>query len=83
MKHSIKDQLSIEIKSLFAGYPKFVYSKNDINNLDGIPVFVYHTIEADLFEQHLKYLKDNGYKTLSIDEFYNIITSKKERRNHY
>lgn len=77
MKHSIKDQLAIEIKSLFAGYPKFVYSKNNIHNLDGIPVFVYHTIEPELFEAQLQYLKTNGYKTLSIYEFYDVLTKKK------
>ncbi len=77
MKHSIKDQLAIEIKSLFAGYPQFVYSKNNIKNLDGIPVFVYHTIEPELFEAHLMYLKNNGYKALSIYEFYDILTKKK------
>ncbi len=77
MKHSIKDQLTIEIKSLFAGYPKFVYSKNKIESLDGIPVFVYHTIEPDLFEAHLKYLQKNGYKTLSIYEFYDVIAKSK------
>ncbi len=74
MKHSIKDQLAIEVKSLFAGYPKFVYSKNNINSLDGIPVFVFHTIEPELFEEQLKYLKKNGYKTLSINEFYDVLT---------
>ena len=28
------------------------------------------TIELSMFEKQLKYLKDNGYKTLSLDEFY-------------
>jgi len=77
MQHSLKDQLSIEVKSLFYGYPKFVYSKNDIKNLDGIPVFVYHTIDPDLFEAHLKYLKSNKYKTLTIQEFHETITESK------
>lgn len=77
MKHSIKDQFTIEVKSLFAGYPKFVYSKNKLDSLDGIPVFVFHTIEPELFEAQLKYLHKNKYKTLSIHEFYDLITKKK------
>ena len=81
MQHSLKDQLSIEFKSLFSGYPKFVYSKNNDKNLDGIPVFVYHTIEPDLFEAHLKYLKNNGYKTLTVQEFYKTITESKNNPN--
>ncbi len=81
MKHSILDQLKIELRSLFAGYPKFVYSKNSTSSLDGIPVFVYHTIEPELFESHLNYLKKNGYNTLSINDFYEIITSQKVAKN--
>ena len=81
MEHSIKDQISIEIKAFFKGYPKFVYSKNNNLVLDGIPVFVYHTIDPELFEAHLKYLDDNGYKTLTIHEFYELITENKSNED--
>lgn len=76
MKHSLKDQFTTEMKSLFKGYPKFVYSRNSDQMLDGIPVFVYHTIDPDIFEKHLKFLYLNGYKTLSINDFYDKITGK-------
>lgn len=52
-------------------------------NVEQIPVLMYHdvilddyyegkpdTIEVSTFEKQLTYLKDNGYKTLSLDEFY-------------
>jgi len=81
MKHSIKDQFLIEFKSLFSGYPDFVYSKNNNLILAGIPVFVYHTIDPILFESHLQYLKDNGYSTLSINEFYESIVNSKTAEN--
>jgi hypothetical protein len=81
MHHSLKDQLSIEFRSLFRGYPNFVYSKNDNLNLDGVPVFVYHTIEPVLFESQLQFLNENGYKTLSIQEFYEIIVDSKTFEN--
>ncbi len=76
MKHSIKDQFSVELKSIIKGYPKFVYSTDKNQKVDGIPVFVYHTIDPIIFEQHLIYLHENGYKTLKIHEFYDIITKK-------
>lgn len=77
MFHSFKDQILIEFRSLFSGYPNFVYSQNDDLNLDGIPVFVYHTIDPKLFESQLQYLKDNGYRTLPIHEFYETIVNPK------
>ena len=73
MRHSFKDQFLIEFKSLFSGYPDFVYSGKNDGNLDGIPVFVFHSIEPELFESQLKYLTDNDYQTLSIHDFYNSI----------
>lgn len=76
MKHKFKDQLSVELKSILKGYPRFVFSKNKNVKLDGIPVFVYHTIEPKVFESHLYYFQQNNYKTLSIEEFYDAITNK-------
>ena len=54
MHHSFKNQFSKEIKSL-ASYPKFVFSRNKAGHLDGIPVFVYHSIEPELFKSHLSF----------------------------
>lgn len=53
-----------------------------------VPVLMYHRIETNPnvsdtwqiglaeFKQEMKYLKDNGYTTLTNDQFYNIITKK-------
>jgi len=53
-----------------------------------VPVLMYHRIETNAnasdtwqislneFKQEMKYLKDNGYTTLTNDQFYNIITKK-------
>ncbi len=81
MKQSIKDQFSIEFRSLFSGYPNFVYPKNKDSNLDGIPVFVYHTIEPKLFESQLQFLRENGYRTLSIKEFHEVIVNPRTSSN--
>lgn len=58
-----------------------------------VPVLMYHNIAAvpskgsanyrglfvspSMFKQQMKYLKDNGYKTLTPDEFYDILKSGK------
>jgi hypothetical protein len=34
-----------------------------------IPVFVYHDVEADSFAADLTFLRNNGYRTLTTDEF--------------
>lgn len=77
MYHPLRKQLS-ELKLLVSGYPDFVYSKNKTSKLEGIPVFVYHTINPEVFESHLIFLKENDYKTLSIHEFYDLLLNKRE-----
>jgi hypothetical protein len=62
-------ELTHEAFSLFRCYPTFVYRSVE-NLLPGdLPVFVFHTLEPDEFEGQLRYLKENGYRTLSLDEF--------------
>lgn len=78
MKNSIKDQISVEVRSIFKGYPDFVYSKYNNQKLSGIPVFVYHTIEPISFETQLQFLKENGYRTLSINDFYEAIINNRK-----
>jgi peptidoglycan/xylan/chitin deacetylase (PgdA/CDA1 family) len=77
MHHSIKNQFIGEIQSLIYSNPKFIFSTNNEMNLNGIPVFVFHTIEPGIFESQLLFLLTNGYKTLSIDEFYNRVANPK------
>lgn len=68
---------------------KDTYSKRSFSgpnlkyNDEGIPVLMYHSISnkkgneiqlsKDLFEAQLKFLKDNNYTTLSLDELYDFI----------
>ena len=57
---------------------------NLIYNSQSIPVLYYHSIAyeegnelripKEKFRQQMQYLKDNGYTTLSLDEFYNFLT---------
>lgn len=60
---------------------------NSVNNKRGIPVLYYHsvnnevfnevTISPDTLKKELKYIKDNGYTTLSLDEVNQYILNKK------
>lgn len=57
------------------------------NNDKGVPVLMYHCISEnkndamhvsrDLFENQMRYLKDSGYATLSMDELYDFIKNDK------
>ena len=40
-----------------------------------------YTISTDAFEEQLKYLKDNGYKTITLDEFYEWYTNQRTLTN--
>lgn len=55
-----------------------------VENINGIPVLYYHSIgddgngdelvvPTDKFKEQMKYLKDNNYHTLSMDEFYDYV----------
>lgn len=48
-------------------YPGFLFGlplrKNEI------PVFIYHDVEPESFAEDLSFLRDNGYETLSTDDF--------------
>lgn len=49
-------------------YPGFVYARDpDEVGSDYLPVFTFHTLEPADFEGKLRYLSDNGYRTLSLD----------------
>jgi len=38
-----------------------------------VPVFVFHSLEPESFERKLRYLADNGYETLSADEYFQVL----------
>jgi peptidoglycan/xylan/chitin deacetylase (PgdA/CDA1 family) len=47
---------------------------------DEVPIFNYHEITPEELEPDLEYLKDNGYVTLSLDEFMRASREKKRPR---
>ncbi len=63
---------------LLGRYPEFVtggpLARGDI------PIFVFHSLEPVSFERRLRYLADNGYRSLSADElFYALMGATKVR----
>ncbi len=76
MKFKIIQELKHEFLSLKSLYPEFVYSDKLKKIKDQIPIFVFHTISPNIFEEQLKYILKNNYNTLSINEYYNIIIGK-------
>src|SRR5215510_10704172 len=45
-----------------------------------IPVFYYHNLSAKRFEQELRYLKRNGYATVTADEYYECVTQERKHQ---
>lgn len=76
MKFSISNQFKSELKAAITGYPKFVFARYPCDLVNQIPVFVYHTIDPNSFEAQLVFFKENGYRTLSINEFVDCIKRK-------
>ncbi len=50
-------------------YPEFVTQLKTGKAPETIPVFSFHDVDADQFESQLRYLKRNGYETLTADEY--------------
>lgn len=61
--------LRTEAARLFTGtYPDFVYGRGSGPPEQGyLPVFTFHTLEPGSFEAKLRYLRDNGYRTVTLD----------------
>jgi peptidoglycan/xylan/chitin deacetylase (PgdA/CDA1 family) len=61
---------------LLGRYPPFVTGgplpKGDV------PVFVFHSLEPDSFGRKIRYLADNGYVTLSADEYLQVIVGSRQ-----
>ncbi|MBU1727516.1 MAG: polysaccharide deacetylase family protein [Candidatus Omnitrophica bacterium] len=52
--------------------PKFAFFARSLKENE-VPIFVSHYVIKDEFRSNLEYLKNNGYYTLSTDEFYGFI----------
>lgn len=61
---------------LFAGYPQFVFRTLDQLPSGQIPVFTFHRASTGNLDAQLRYLAENGYRTLDGDELQALLTGK-------
>jgi peptidoglycan/xylan/chitin deacetylase (PgdA/CDA1 family) len=67
-----------DIWALISGiYPSYVYRRKEELPESDIPIFAFHSVENTYFEQQIKYLSENGYRTLRADELYEVIIGNK------
>ncbi|MFX0210315.1 MAG: polysaccharide deacetylase, partial [Candidatus Hodarchaeota archaeon] len=77
MKRSYERNAPELIAYLRNQYPNFVLDTHPKKLENEIPVFTFHSVEPLRLEKQLQFLKINKYRTLTADEFYQIITDKK------
>jgi hypothetical protein len=71
-------QFRTEFRSILTGYPEFIFENKPQEPAGNIPVFVFHSIDPGYFEAQLVYLKENGYRTLSVGEFVDCIEGREQ-----
>lgn len=54
--------------ALRGGLPAFVFSRRPAEPAGGVPVFCYHAVAHATLEADLRFLRDNGYRTLGTDD---------------
>jgi hypothetical protein len=59
-------------------YPEFMFSRNPKPLQNEIPVFTFHSVEPLSFEAKLKFLRRNGYRALSGEEFRAAIAGERD-----
>lgn len=85
----VKSDIPVDIHSHNPTKLKVDWSTMELkNNNIGVPVLMYHSIPSkkgndiqmskDTFREQMKFLKDNGYITLTLDDIYNFLESNKE-----
>ncbi len=63
-----------DIRALIcATYPAFVYRNVPAVPAGQIPVFALHGVNFDQFERRIQHISQNGYKTLTSDELYDVL----------
>ena len=66
-----RDSWEVPRDLLLGRYPPFV--TGGALPRGHVPVFVFHSLEPESFGRKLRYLGDNGYVTLSADEYFQAL----------
>ncbi|HET6453926.1 MAG TPA: polysaccharide deacetylase family protein [Armatimonadota bacterium] len=67
LRQNLIEIASTVIDVISLRYPSFVYG----GQIRGVPVFCFHEVEPESFEAQLRFLSQNGYRTITTDEFSN------------
>jgi peptidoglycan/xylan/chitin deacetylase (PgdA/CDA1 family) len=76
IKEKLEPLVEVPRDLLLGRYPDFV--TGGALPRGQVPVFVFHSLEPVSFERKLAHLKDNGYVTLSADEYLALLEGKAE-----
>lgn len=71
LAHHAREAWEVPRDLLLGRYPEFV--RGGPLPRGDVPVFVFHSLEPEPFERKLRYLSENGYVTLSADEYFRAL----------
>ncbi|MCU0599503.1 MAG: polysaccharide deacetylase family protein, partial [Desulfobacterales bacterium] len=70
------------IKTFLLGqHPSFVYRRLPYIPENEIPVYAFHNISAGTFENQIKYLAENNYRSIGADELYAVIRNGRSKQD--
>jgi peptidoglycan/xylan/chitin deacetylase (PgdA/CDA1 family) len=70
-------EIPVEVERFLAGrYPGFVTARSPAFSCSEVPVFMFHKVSPPSFEEQLRFLKQNGYQTLSLPEFFSFLNGR-------
>jgi hypothetical protein len=67
---------------LLSSYPDFILAKNPHVLGRNIPVFVFHSVDANRLAEQLGFLRENNYHACSADELHAVITGRAPARDN-
>jgi peptidoglycan/xylan/chitin deacetylase (PgdA/CDA1 family) len=71
IRRNAKEMWEVPRDLLLGRYPEFVLGGPLVRG--HVPVFVFHSLHPDVFGAKVRYLVDNGYQTLSVDEYFQVL----------
>jgi hypothetical protein len=79
LKNNTIQALYLDFKNIIQkSFPSYVWQRDPKETGKGLPVFCLHTVEPEDFESKLLFLKENGYRTLTAEEAYQLLYIEKK-----
>jgi len=75
------EPVKLQIREICLGcHPNFVWENSSKEIYEGIPVYIFHTIKPEEFEEKLIFLKRNNYITITAEDVFQILAERKKIR---